>query len=233
MKLANPLIIGWESAKANVVPTFVLWSFAAGLVLAYYWISGVAEFLAPVRSWQDSFGWKAVVVSRIFFNGIIPGIFLVSVKAIRPHHPLATIFALTAFGCVFGIVGDAFFRLQCDWFGSTISFLTLTYKTSVDQFVFTVLVIAPANALFFFWLGRDFSFRRVTRDWPGRLWMEELLLPNLIANWFVFIPVAFATYVFPVDLQIHVNGLTSAFWMLMCLQIGKRSAQTPTARPSL
>ena len=34
----NPFRIGWESAKANAVPMVVLWLFAVGLVVGYYWV---------------------------------------------------------------------------------------------------------------------------------------------------------------------------------------------------
>ena len=223
--LLKPIKIGLESAKANVVPTLVIWSFALCLVLSYYFIPPVAERMGTVRTWQESFGWKAVVASRILFNGLVPGAFLLCVESIRPRRPFATIFAQAAFGCVIGLFCDAFFRLQSSWFGSTLELSTLVLKTQVDQFVWTVHVVSPVNAVFFFWVARDFSFRRVRQEWPKHGVISELVLPNLIPNWFVGIPAIFATYAFPLDLQIHVNGLVSAFWMLLCLQIGARSAR--------
>ena len=223
--LLKPIKIGLESAKANVVPTLEIWSFALCLVLSYYFIPPVAERMGTVRTWQESFGWKAVVASRILFNGLVPGAFLLCVESIRPRRPFATIFAQAAFGCVIGLFCDAFFRLQSSWFGSTLELSTLVLKTLVDQFVWTVLVVSPVNAVFFFWVARDFSFRRVRQEWPKHGVISELVLPNLIPNWFVGIPAIFATYAFPLDLQIHVNGLVSAFWMLLCLQIGARSAR--------
>ena len=218
------LRIGWSSAKANAVPTVVLWSFAFCLVLSYYFLPGATAWFEGIRAGQEAFGWKAVVISRIFFNGLLPGLFLFAVKEIRPQRPWATILAQTAFGCVFGLVCDAFFRLQSTWFGAGPGLSTLVAKTLVDQFVWTVLVIAPANAVFFFWLGRDFSWRRTRSEWPRGRFFSDLVLPNLIPNWIVGIPAIFATYAFPLDLQIHINGLVSSFWMLMCLQIGRRSA---------
>ena len=224
MKLPSSVRIGWESAKANAVPAFVLWMFAFCLVLVYYFIPDVSVLFERVRGWQEAFGWRAVVVSRILFNGLIPGVFLLAVKEIRPRRPYATIFTQAAFGCVFGLFCDAFFRLQSAWFGTGTEVSTLVLKTLVDQFVWTVLIIAPVNAVFFFWASRDFSFRRARREWPKQGFVSELVLPNLIPNWFVGIPAIFATYAFPLDLQIHINGFVSAFWMLMCLQIGRRSA---------
>ena len=93
---------------------------------------------------------------------------------------------------------------------------------STSNFVWTVVFIAPVNAVFHFWLARDCSFAAVRRAWPKRFY-SALVAPNLISNWCVWIPVQLATFTFPVDLQIHVNGIICAFWTLMCLQIGKRS----------
>lgn len=223
--LTSSLRIGWASAKANAVPTFALCAFAVCLVLSYYFHPGVSACFGKVRTWQEAFGWKAVVVSRIVFNGFVPGLFLLGVKSIRPRRPFATILAQAAFGCVLGLFCDAFFRLQSAWFGSGTALSTLVMKTLVDQFVWTVLVISPANAVFFFWVSRDFSLKRVRQEWPKQGVVSELVLPNLIPNWLVGIPAIFATYAFPLDLQIHVNGLVSAFWMLLCLQIGAHSSR--------
>lgn len=227
-RFCKAVSIGWASAKANWLPSLVLWLFAVVVVLAYCHVPHCTAAFESVRLWQERCGWRAVAVSRVFFNGFLPGIFLLSVKAIRPPSPWRTIFAQTVFGCAFGLVGDGFFRLQDAVFGAGTAIQTLLLKTLVDQFVFTVLVIAPVESMFFFWLGRDFSRARVRHDWPGKAWPFEILMPNLIADWFVSIPAALATYAFPLDLQIHVNGLISAFWMLLCLQIGKRSARRCT-----
>ena len=218
-----PLRIGWESARANAVPAAALWLFALCLVLAHRFVPAASAALESVRSWQETYGWRAVVASRIVFNGLVPGAFLLCVRSIRPRRPFVTIFAQTVFGCAFGLFCDAFFRLQSAWFGTGIPALLL--KTAVDQFVWTVLVISPINALFFFWASRDFSFERTRLEWPRDGVVRELVMPNLVANWFVFIPVALTTYLFPLDLQIHVNGLVGAFWTLLCLQIGARSGR--------
>ena len=101
-------------------------------------------------------------------------------------------------------------------------FSTLMKKTLVDQFVWTVFVIAPTNAVFFFWAGQGFSFRRMIRRWPKK-WLGEVYFPNLLANWCTWIPVVAVIYAFPLVLQIQVAGFIGSFWTLMCLEIGRRS----------
>ena len=59
-------------------------------------------------------------------------------------------------------------------------------------------------------------------DWP-RLFFRRMVMPNLIPNWIVWIPVSLAVFSFPFPLQIHVNGIVCTFWTLMCLQIGRHT----------
>ena len=68
----KPFRIGWESAKANAVPMFVLWTASVVLVSGYYFIPGVAAMLAPLKSWQDAWGWKAAFGNLV---GIAPAAF--------------------------------------------------------------------------------------------------------------------------------------------------------------
>lgn len=108
------------------------------------------------------------------------------------------------------------------WIGNGCDFMTLLLKTCINQFVWTVFLIAPANACFYFWVARDFSFRRVRREWP-RGGVGGVILPNLISNWCVWIPVNMVIFVFPLPLQIQLSGIAGAFWTLLCFQIGARS----------
>ena len=222
MKLAQPLRIGLESARANVVPMLILQALAVGLVAAYYLSAGLRDALAAVAEWHCRWGWWSAFLSQGFFCGLLPGLFLCSFRSIRPPRPLLTILAQILWGGTFGIGVCKVFKLLAGWFGDDASFSTLLVKTAVDQFVWTVLVVAPANAVFFFWVGRDFSWSRVRREWPERFG-TKVYLPNLIANWCVWIPVIFCVFAFPLPLQIDVCGLACSFWSLFCLQVGKRS----------
>ncbi len=216
--------IGWESVKANVVPMVVLWILAVATAFAYYFVPGVAAGLEPLKTWQTESGWVAAFLNRTFFCGVLPGVFLVTVKSIRPRHPFATVAAQTLWCGVWGVVFDFYFRLLDSVFGSGCDFATLLAKAAADEFGITLLVSAPADAVFFFWLGRDFSFRRARAEWP-RSFYRDLVAPNLVSNWCVWIPVSMAVFAFPLPLQIQVSGFAAAFWTLMCLQIGMRTAR--------
>lgn len=222
MKSSIPLRIGWESVKANAVPTLILQCVAVGLVLAYYLLPPFRELSEPIADWHRKCGWRAAFVSQGFFCGVLPGVFLLAFRSIRPRHPFLTVLAQTLWCGSFGVFCNGLFRLMAQAFGDNAHVSTVLIKAAIDQFIWTVLVIAPANAVFFFWLGRDFSFTRVKRDWP-RPFFCRMVLPNLLPNWAVWIPVSLAVFSFPFPLQIHVNGIVCTFWTLVCLQIGRRT----------
>ena len=214
--------IGLESVRANAVPMIVLWTLAGAAVGAYYLSDPFREMLEPVAAWHRAWGWRAAFVSQTVFCGILPGVFLLAFRSIRPRHPFLTILAQALWGGTFGICCNALFRLMAQAFGDDAHVSTVLVKAAIDQFVWTVAVIAPANAVFFFWLGRDFSFSRTKREWTCPFF-RRTVMPNLVANWILWIPVSLAVFAFPFQLQIHVNGIACTFWMLMCLQIGRRT----------
>ena len=200
----------------------VLWTMAVGFVCAYYRLPACREMMEPFAAWHRDWGWRAAFICQAFFCGLLPGMFLILFRGIRPRRTGLTILAQTLWCGTFGIGVGEVFRLLAAWFGDNASVSTLLLKTAFDQFVWTVLVVAPANAVFYFWVGRDFSLSRVRRDWP-RQFLSRVYLPNLVANWCVWIPVIFAVFAFPLPLQIFICGMACSCWSLLCLQLGKRT----------
>ena len=219
------LRIGLRSVRANAVPMVVLWLLAAVTVWAYYAVPSVAAALEPLRKWQAESGWWATFLNRVFFNGLLPGVFLLAIPSIRPRHVLLVIAAQALWGGGWGVVTDFFFRGLEALFGSGRDFATLFCKMMLDEFGLTLFLVAPADAAFFFWVGRDFSFAQAWRERPRRFFLD-LVLPNLISNWCVWIPVSMAIFAFPLPLQVQLSGFAAAFWTLMCLQIGLRTKNT-------
>lgn len=212
--------IGLESAKTNVMPMLALWICAVSLVLGYYLIPSFADFLNPLKRWQTGCGWPVAWLNAAFFCGILPGVFQLCLRRIRPRFPFRTILAQTLLCGLNGAVCYWFYRLQVRWFGNGADFGTLAVKMLVDQFAWTPLVIAPVNATVFFWIARDLSAERVRAEWPG---IGRILVRYLVPLWIVNVIPNLALYAFPPALQIQLVGLLGAFWTLMCLQVSVRS----------
>lgn len=219
---AAALRIGLASARANLVPIVILWGLGVAAVAAYYWIADFRAALDPVFRWRTEYGWKVVFPMRAFFCGVLPGIFLLSMGSLRPRHPILTLIAQVVWCGAWGVLCDWFYAVQDLLFGAGYGVGTIVQKTLVDQFPWTVLVVAPPNAVFYFWLGRDMSLARCRREWPKGGFLAEILFQNLVCNWIVWIPLTLAVFCFPQPLRVWVSGIASAFWFLMSLQIGAR-----------
>lgn len=220
-KLSAQLKAGWEAAKANRLPMLVLWLLAAATATGYYTVPCVAAAFGPLMEFQREYGCFAAFANRLVFTGLLPGIFLCSMKSIRPRHPLAVITVQSLWCGLWGVICDRMY-IFVDWmFGGGTDALSVALKTLFDQLPWTVLVIAPANAAFYFWVGRGFSLRRTREEWPsGRFW-RTLVMPFLLANWCVWVPVTIVVFLFPLPLRVHIVGFASAFWTLMCLRMGR------------
>lgn len=215
---------GVRSAWTNRLPMVVLWGCAIAMSGLYLYVPDVAVRLEPVRRWQVACGWPAAALSAAFFCGIVPGIFQLTVRELRPPRPFCVIAAQVAVSAVNGVLCWNFYRFQAQWFGTGVSFGTLAVKTTVDQFVWTPLVIAPLNAACYFVIARDFSWERVRREWPSSF-VKGVLLPYLVPMWGVNVIPNFALYAFPPALQTQLVGLLCAFWTLMCFQVSLRSGR--------
>lgn len=212
-----------ESAVANAVPALVLWTFAAGLAAAYRLSPAVVSFLGPVAQWQERNGFASAFVSQFVFCGLVPCVFLLAVKSIATNRPVVKSLVQSLWCGLMGMACWWFYGVQARLFGTGSDIATLAAKTAFDQFVWTAFFVSPLSAAFFVWLGCDFSLSKsmvaFQRGFVGRV-----VLPNLVANWCVWIPAVAAIYTFPRPLQIHMLSLVSSFWVLLCMQIGSRSA---------
>ena len=108
MRLPGLVRIGWESARANVVPMVVLWTMAVVLVSVYYLVPGFACALEPLREWQGRSGWIGPFLNRVAFCGVLPGVFLLSIASIRPYRPLGVIVCESLWNGALGVAGEGF-----------------------------------------------------------------------------------------------------------------------------
>lgn len=221
--IRKPLSVGLRSAIANRVPMAVLWGVAITLALSYYFVPGFVLALSPVAEWQGRWGPAASAVNQVVFCGIVPGLFMFAVKSIRPRRALLKVSLQSLWSASWGVVYFYFYGLQSRMFGSGHGWETLLPKMMFDQFVWSPLVAVPLNAAFYLWVGCEFSrgetFSRIKDGFLG-----DVVLPNLVSSWCVWIPTVIAVYAFPPDLQVQVMGLVCSFWSLLCLEIGRRCA---------
>ena len=212
---------GWRAAKANAVPMVVLWALSIALIASYYRVQAVADCLRYVEEWQVRYGHLAAFANRVFFGGVVPWVFMVCIRRLRPARPFAVLFATSLYCGLFGIVVETMYVAHARLFGTGIDFATLLKKTLSAQFLWTPLIYSPASTVFFYWVGCDFSAARFRAGWPRRFF-RTAVLPNLVSNWAVWIPPIFAIHALPTPLQIQLSGLVGSFWSLVLLALGRQ-----------
>lgn len=217
---SNPLASAIASVRVNLVPMVVLWTLAVALLAFYYWMPGGAALLDPLMDWQTQGGWLAAFLNRVVLLGVLPGVFLLSCRSIRPPRPYLTILAYALWGGAWGVFDNVLFAFLARCFGQGTDLGTLLMKTLVGQLIGTILVGLLPSVLFFRWVAADFSIARMRAEWP-RQFFREACLSLLLANWIVWIPVYVCTYAFPLPLQVQLFGLAGCFWMLVSLQAGR------------
>ena len=222
------LVAGVRAAQQNLVPMLVLWGLSVALVGLYYRVDGVAEILSVVANWQTRSGSIAAMLNRLFFGGILPGVFTMVCTSLRPRRPVLVIVAMSTFSGVLGLACEAMYMLNARLFGEGIDVITLAEKTLVAQFVWTPLFFCPLSAVFASWVGGDFSFQAL-REKLAHDFVRTDMLPNLVSNWLVWIPAMFAVHAFPTPLQIQLSGLVGAFWVLMLMALGRNAGRNASS----
>jgi len=217
-ELIAPWQAGVRAAKANIIPALVLQAVCLCLLLSYYNFPAVERFIRPVSEWQNEHGLPFTFVSRGFFGGVLPGVFMLTIPALRVKRPLLTMTLSFLFWGLMGVIVFWVYRVQTLLFGSGHDWLTLVKKVFLDQTTYTILIGVPLVALFYFWERHGFSFSQAKAHFPKQ-WIRRLILPTLLPNWAVWTPSMMIIYALPEPLQVHFSGLVGCFWTLLCMQV--------------
>ena len=216
--LISPWRVGARAAKANIIPALTLQAVCLCLLFAYYTFPAVEEFLRPVSEWQRAYGVPFAFVSRGLFGGVLPGVFMLTIPALRVKRPALSIAMNFCFWGMMGSLALGLYRMQTLVFGTGHDWPTLIKKMLLDQSFYTILFAVPLSATFHRWEHHSFSFAAMRADFPRR-WVRHLILPTLFPNWMVWAPSMMIIYALPEPLQVHFSGLVGCFWTLFCMQV--------------
>src|SRR4030081_2033532 len=81
------LAIGWEAAKANAVPAFILQGAMLVILISYYLSPACADFLNRLAHYKEEHGLVFVVVAAILAGAIVPELFVIGFFQLA--HPRA------------------------------------------------------------------------------------------------------------------------------------------------
>lgn len=210
-----PWRAGFRSARANLLPGFVLQLLALALVTAYYRHAPTRLLLDRLVSWRESTGLISAVISTGFFGGLLPVLYLRVQPKTRRHYDGLQAAAITGFWCYKGIEVELLYRFLARFVGTGHDTGTIAVKMAIDQFVYCPLLAVPLTVIFYDWVEAQFEGATVRADVRAGGWLRRRVLPLLISNLWVWLPTVCIIYSLPTALQLPLQNLVLCFFTLL------------------
>jgi hypothetical protein len=230
-----PLALGWEAAKANAVPGFILQAAMLLVLIGYYSNARFADFLNRLAQYKSDHGLAFVVVAAVLAGAIVPELFVIVFfqrRRFRRENLRNLAFTIPTWG-VDGILVDLMYRLNAVWFGDVTAVWVVTAKILVDQLGYNPFFAAPAEVLVYEWKNEGFSWKSVSRALTWKHYRDKIV-PTLLATWAVWGPLMAIIYSLPFALQFPLFSIALTFWVLLLTYMtnrfaGKIEADAPPA----
>ena len=234
-KSRSPLTIGWEAARANVVPALIIQAVMLGLLIAYYTSNTISTALSQLAEFKRAHGLLFVVAASVTAGALIPELFLILFFQ-RGRPTLRNLRNLLFTVPVWGFDGtlvDLLYRSEAAWFGDVVTLGVVAAKICVDQFGYNPFFAAPFGVLTYEWKNNGISMRPLRQLFTFAHYRDKIL-PTLLATWAVWIPLMMIIYSLPLALQFPLFGLALSFWVLLLTYMtnrfaGKIEADAPLA----
>ncbi|MDQ2919826.1 MAG: hypothetical protein M3R10_08130 [Verrucomicrobiota bacterium] len=220
-----PLSIGWEAAKANAIPAFILQALMLALLVGYYFSPSFARALESFAELRQRYGLAFIVFAGILAGGIVPELFLIFFfqhGKFRAENLRNLAFTIPTWA-IDGILVDWMYRLNAIWFGTVVTLPVLLAKICVDQFGYNPFFAAPTEVLIYEWKNEGFSWASVRRALTWAHYREKIV-PTLLATWAVWGPLMAIIYALPLALQFPLFSIALTFWVLLLTYMTNRFA---------
>jgi hypothetical protein len=232
------LALGWEAAKANAAPGFILQAAMLAVLIAYYASSTFAGWLNALAHYKQQHGLVFVVGAAVFAGAIVPELFVIVFfqrGRFRRENLRNLAFTVPTWG-IDGILVDLMYRLNALWFGDVTTVWVVTAKILVDQLGYNPFFAAPAEVLVYEWKNDGFSWASLRRAFTWDHYRDKIV-PTLLATWAVWGPLMAIIYSLPYALQFPLFSVALTFWVLLLTYMtnrfaGKIGADAPPALSS-
>jgi len=221
--LEAPWRASLRAARANVVPGLVLWSVGLVLVLAYYFHPATHAALERVTGLRDRMGLLFPMLGTVICGAILPVLYLRSDPATRGDYQLRNCAFLVLFWAYKGVEVELWYRLLAYLVGSGHNVQTIAIKCVLDQFVYCPLFAVPMTVLGLSFNHAGLRWEPLLADFRAGRWYRRQILPTLIANAAIWIPVVCLVYALPLSLQTLLFDLVLCFYILTVAHITRRA----------
>jgi hypothetical protein len=210
------LAIGWEAARANLVPALVIQALMLGLLVGYYLSSTVGRLINEVAAYRARYGFLFVLLAAAAAGAILPEIFLiVFFQRGRPtRQNLRNLCFTVPTWTIDGLFVDLLYRSEAAWLGDTVTLPVVAGKIGLDQFGYNPLFAAPFGVLIYEWKNSGFSTESLRRSFTWDHYRDKII-PTLLATWAFWIPLMAIIYSLPLALQFPIFCLALTLWVLL------------------
>jgi hypothetical protein len=231
----TPLTIGWEAAKANALPGFILQGVMLAILIAYYVNANFALWLDRLAHYKEQHGLAFVVAAGVLAGALLPELFLIFYfqKGKPRRQNLRNLaFTIPTWGGD-AVLVDLMYRANLIWFGAAVTVPVVLAKICVDQFGYNPFLAAPGEVLIYEWKNDGFSWESVRRAFTWSHYRDKIV-PTLLATWVVWAPLMAIIYSLPYPLQFPLFSIALTFWVLILTYMtnrfaGKIEADAPLA----
>ncbi len=212
----TPWALGWEAARANLVPALVIQALMLALLAGYYWSPAVAGMLNEMAAYKLRHGFIFVILAAIAAGAIVPELFLILFfqrgRATRRNlRNLRFTVPIWAFD---GWLVDLLYWTEAAWLGNVVTVPVVLGKICLDQFGYNPFFAAPFGVLTYEWKNTGFSLESLGRGFTWGHYRDKVV-PTLLATWAVWIPLMAIIYSLPLALQFPLFSLALTFWVLL------------------
>ncbi len=234
-KPRTPLTIGWQAAKANALPGFILQGAMLAILVAYYASARFAGLLDQLARYKEQHSLLFVVVTGIIAGAVLPELFVIFFfqKGKGRRQNLRNLAFTVPTWAIDAILVDLMYRQNARWFGDVVTIPVVLAKICVDQFGYNPFFAAPAEVLVYEWKNEGFSGQSVRRSFSWAHYRDKII-PTLLATWVVWGPLMAIIYSLPYPVQFPLFSLALVFWVLLLTYMtnrfaGKIEADAPLA----
>ena len=224
-KSRTPLTIGWEAAKANALPGFVLQGAMLAILIAYYTSAGFAFWLDRLAHFKQQHGLSFVIAAGILAGALLPELFLIfffQKGKLHRQNFRNLAFTVPTWG-LDAVLVDLMYRANMIWFGDAVTVPVVLAKICVDQLGYNPFFAAPGEVLVYEWKNEGFSWSSVRRAFSWEHYRDKIV-PTLLATWVVWVPLMAIIYSLPYPLQFPLFSLALTFWVLLLIYMTNRFA---------
>ena len=211
-----PLKIGWEAARANLVPGLLIQMVMLALLAGYYLSPAIAGLLNDFAALKERFGFTFVIIAAVVAGALIPELFLiVFFQRGRPARKnLRNLLFTVPIWAIDGSLVDLLYRSEAAWLGNVVTIPVVLAKICIDQFGYNPFFAAPFGILTYEWKNSGFSLESLVRGFTWSHYRNKIV-PTLLATWAVWIPLMAIIYSLPLALQFPLFSLALTFWVLL------------------